>query len=112
MTGSSFCGSAKDAFSLILRNAARFAIVGGIGEIFIALGRVFICLLTALLGYLIITNSDRYSKDLISPWSSTIVFGIIGFTIGSIFMSVYGTVADAVLIIFSMEEEIEKYHGS
>ena len=34
------------------------------------------------------------------------MFGLIGFVIGSLFMSVYGDVADAVLIVFCMDEEI------
>lgn len=39
------------------------------------------------------------------------MFGIIGFIIGSIFMSVYGAVADAILILFCMDEEIQKKKG-
>ena len=110
MTGTSFCGSAKDAFDLIWRNIARFNIVGGIGEVFTAVGQIFLCLITALIGYAIITKSSKYNT-ISDPMPSTVIFGIIGFVIGAFFMSVYGTVADATLIIFTMEEEIEKYHG-
>lgn len=111
MTGTSFCGSARDAFSLILRNPVRFAVVSNIGDLFTAVGRLFLCLSTAMLGYLIIQHYERY-EDISSPIPSTIVFGIIGLTIGGNFMTVYGIVADAVLLIFTMEEEIEKYHGA
>ena len=38
------------------------------------------------------------------------MFGLIGFVIGSLFMSVYGDVADAVLIVFCMDEEIQQTH--
>jgi hypothetical protein len=37
----------------------------------------------------------------------TIAIAIIGYIVGSIFMSVYGTVMDAILIVFTMDEEIE-----
>lgn len=109
MTGSNFCTSAKDAFSLIVRNPIRFSVVSNIGGLFIMFGRLFLCFFTAMLGYAILTNK-RYA-NISSPIPSTIVFGIIGFCVGGNFMTVYGIVADAVLVIFTMEEEIEKYHG-
>lgn len=111
MTGTSFCGSARDAFSLILRNPVRFHVVSNIGDLFTAVGRLFLCCCTAMLGYMIIQHTERYS-GISSPIASTIVFGIIGLTVGGNFMTVYGIVADAVLLIFTMEEEIEKYHGA
>jgi hypothetical protein len=106
MTGSSFCESAKDAFSLIFRNALRFTLVGGIGELFVVLGKLFIALATAGIGYAILIKADKF-KNISSPIPSTLIFAIIGFCIGRSFMTVYGTVADAVLLIFTMEEEIE-----
>lgn len=38
------------------------------------------------------------------------MFGFIGFVIGSLFMTVYGAVADAILIVFVLDEEIHKNH--
>jgi len=32
--------------------------------------------------------------------------------IGTLFMSIYGTVADACIVIFLMDQEITKYHGN
>lgn len=58
MTGSNFCESAKDAFSLIFRNALRFSLVGGIGELFVVLGKLFIALATAVIGYVILIKFD------------------------------------------------------
>jgi len=42
-----------------------------------------------------------------SPFFPTLVIALIGYVVGSVFMSVYGTVMDAILIVFSMDEEIE-----
>lgn len=111
MTGTSFCESARDAFSLILRNPVRFAVVSNIGDVFTLIGRLFLCFSTAMIGYLIMTKSGKYD-DISSPVAPTIIYGVIGLTIGGTFMTVYGIVADAVLLIFTMEEEIEKYHGT
>lgn len=108
MTGKSFCSAAKDAFFLALRNPVRFSIVGGIGAIFTALGRMFISLSSAIIGYMIITKSSSFHLN--SPVVPTILFAIVGFCIGSVFMSVYGTASDAILIVFTMDEEIEKEH--
>jgi len=100
-----FCTAAKEAFGLILRFPVRFSVVSQIGGIFTAFGRLFLMLFTALIGYAILQN-PRYA-NISSPIPSTIIFGIIGLTVGGNFMTVYGIVADAVLLIFTMEEEIE-----
>lgn len=60
MTGKSFFAAAADAVGLIIRNPIRFAIVGGFGEIFVAIGRLFISLLTGLGCYLIITKDSHF----------------------------------------------------
>lgn len=111
MTSKGFWSSSQDAFFLMLRNAARFTIAGGIGDIFVVLGKIFITGITALIGYSIITQYPVYSQNLTSPVVPTVLMAIIGFIIGSIFMSVYGTVSDAILIVFTMDEEIEKSSG-
>lgn len=54
MTGTSFCGSARDAFSLILRNPVRFGVVSNIGDVFILIGRLFLCFFTGMVGYVIL----------------------------------------------------------
>lgn len=109
MTGTNFCTSAKDAFSLILRNPIRFSVVNNIGGIFTVFGRLFLCFFTAVIGFAILQNK-RYA-NISSPIPTTVICGIIGLSVGGNFMTVYGIVADAVLLIFTMEEEIEKYHG-
>jgi len=60
MTGNSFCTATKDAFTLLLRNPARIALVSGFGELFELLGTTAICLLTSGAGYLAITKIEYY----------------------------------------------------
>lgn len=73
MSGKNFCSSAWDAFMLVMRNAGRFAILSGIGEIFVAVGRIAICLLTALIGYLIVNNVKSIHSSITSSILPTIV---------------------------------------
>ena len=73
MKGKSFCSAAKDAFLLMLRNALRFSAVEGIGAFIIFLGRVFICVVTALIGYIIITKVAYFADAINSPVWPTVV---------------------------------------
>jgi hypothetical protein len=41
-------------------NAAKFAIVNGIGGVFTAIGKFFICVLTTYACYLIISEAEPY----------------------------------------------------
>lgn len=54
MTGKSFCPAAVDAIGIMLRNPARFSVVGGLGAVFVAIGRIFISLMTGFICYMII----------------------------------------------------------
>lgn len=111
MSGSGFFTSAKEAIFLIARNPIRFAAVGGFGEVFIALGRAFIGLLTALFCYFIITRTEKFKTSVTYPEGPSLLCGVIGFVVGSLFMSVYGVACDAILIVFVMDEEMEKHNG-
>jgi hypothetical protein len=58
MTGKSFFPAAADAVGLILRNPIRFGIVGGLGMVFVAIGRGCISVFTGLLCYIMITQTS------------------------------------------------------
>ena len=60
LKGKDFCPAAIDAFGLIFRNPVRFAVVGGMGELFNIFGRLAISGLTALIGYFILSQ-DSYA---------------------------------------------------
>ncbi|CAK85024.1 unnamed protein product (macronuclear) [Paramecium tetraurelia] len=111
MTGKGFFHSAKEAIFLIARNPLRFATVGGFGEIFIALGRGFIALLTGLFCYIVITRTEKFKYNVTYPEAPSLLCGAIGLVVGSLFMSIYGVACDAILIVFVMDEEMEKQNG-
>ena len=76
MKGKSFCSAAMDAFLLMIRNALRFSAVGGIGAFIIFLGRIFVCAVTALIGYIIITKMSYFADAINSPVWPTVVIKI------------------------------------
>jgi hypothetical protein len=84
--------------------------LGGIGDIFHIFGVSFIGCLTGFIGYLIITNSN-YTYSIHNSLLPTVIFIIIGILVGRLFMGLYAIVADSILIIFTIDEEISKYHG-
>jgi len=61
-----------------------------IGDVFIFLGQVFICAVTVLIGYVIITKAPYYEGRIYSPIMPCIAFFIISYIIGELFMMVYG----------------------
>lgn len=90
ITGKSFCSSARDALELVWTNPAKFGVIATIGGIFIFIGRVFIGGATGLICYAIFINVDYYEENLFSPILPTVFCVIIGYLIGTFFMSIYG----------------------
>ena len=56
--GKNFCYAAKDGFELAWANAARFAIVGGVGTVIGFIGKLAIACTTATCFYLMITQTS------------------------------------------------------
>jgi hypothetical protein len=54
LMGTNFCTSAKEAFRLIWGNAVRFALLGGLGAVITIIGKYFIAVSTAVLGFLVL----------------------------------------------------------
>lgn len=52
---------------------------------------------STLVGFLIITNASNYADNLNSPWAPVLFMAIITFTVGGLFMSIYGMACDTIL---------------
>ena len=112
----SFCPGAWTAFLLILKNAGRFAILTSIGGIFLILGKLLILSACALTGYVVIEHVDQFLTDLYSPLAPCIVslnsvmllkvYALIGYVIGSCFLSIYSFSSDVILQCFLLDEEM------
>eukprot|EP01017_Pseudomicrothorax_dubius_P000639 TRINITY_DN0_c2295_g1_i1.p1 TRINITY_DN0_c2295_g1~~TRINITY_DN0_c2295_g1_i1.p1 ORF type:complete len:101 (+),score=39.87 TRINITY_DN0_c2295_g1_i1:1-303(+) len=77
-------------------------------SLFIIIGKLFICTLTVLCGYMIITRSETFKTKITSPIGPSICFAIVAYVIGAIYMAVYGVASEAILQCYLVEEE----HGS
>ncbi len=73
MKGDSFCTAAFEGFGLVFRNLGRWSMLFLIGGMFNILGYLFISSGTGLVGYLLITRIEKFSKDLQSPIIPTMV---------------------------------------
>lgn len=108
LKGRSFCRSAFDGFAIIIRNLGRWTALTAIGGVFNMIGKVFIAGLTGVCGYLIITKAEVYSSKLNSPLLPTLVFVLVGYLIGSVFISIYGNAADSLMHCFLVDCEINR----
>lgn len=106
LTSKNFCRSAWNAFLLIIKNAFRFGAVASVGGIFLFLGRLFIICLTVVLCYLQLTQWSKYANLVSSPYFPCIIAGLIGYLIGSIFMSIFSFACDTILQCFLLDEEL------
>lgn len=73
ITGSGFCSAAHEAFYLILRSSAAYAVSHGVGHLLMFFGRLLITAVCTFVGYIMITQIDYFSTDIFSPVMPTIV---------------------------------------
>lgn len=97
LQGKNFCKAAYDGFMLVLRNPARFSIVGGIGTIFNLLGALIIGLSGFAVAYVMCVSIPELKENLHSVFIPTIIGGILSMIVGLLYMTVYGMSIDAIL---------------
>ena len=91
---------------LVVKNALRFGITGSIGCIFMFIGKLFIVCITVIACYLMLTKWPKAADSISSPYFPCIVAGIIGYVMGSIFMSIFSFASDTILQCFLLDEEL------
>jgi len=82
---------------LVLRNPARFSIVGSIGAIFNMLGALIIGLSGFAITYIMCVSITDLKDNLRSVFIPTIVGGFISLGVGYLYMTVYGMSIDTIL---------------
>ena len=110
--------AAKDGFEIVWSNGLRYAVVGGIGEIVIFLGKLLIAIATTGLFYVIITFIPSIKANILEPlflllvnlFLFQLVF-VIAYLVALIFMSVYSVAMDALLACFIVDELNQKARG-
>ena len=108
LKGDSFCTAAFEGFGLIIRNLGRFSMLALIGGIFSLVGTLFITVGSCVIGYFLITKVHYFSDELNSCVLPVAAFGIVGFIMGKVTMSIFSVSGDALIHSFLLDEELNK----
>ena len=98
-----FCKSAKEAFFLILRNAARVFAVTVVGTFVTMLGKVFICGVATAGSYFIM--AEVYD-DMSGYWLPALFVFAISWFVADFFLDIYGMAVSTLLQCFIADEEM------
>ena len=108
LKGDSFCTSAFEGFGLIIRNLGRFSVLALVSGIFSLVGTLFITVASCIIGYFLITNVGTFSNELNSCVLPVVAFGLIGFVMGRVTMTIFSVSGDALIHSFLLDEELNK----
>ena len=108
LKGDNFCTAAFEGFGLLIRNLGRFSMLAFLGGILSIFGTIFITVSSCLIGYFVITKVELFSANLNSCILPVIAFGIVGFILGHVTMSIFSVSGDALIHSFLLDEEINK----
>lgn len=103
--------AAKDGFEIAWCNPLRFAIVNGVGEIIMILGKLMIAGATTFSFYALITFNSSIQPNVLKPIYLLIVVFVISYAIGMLFMSIYSVAMDTILQCFIVDESNQKEKG-
>lgn len=103
LTGEPFFTSAKHAFYLLMRSWVRFGMLAVLGSIINVVGCVCITLGTGVAGYFLL----RAVYPDVDPAAPVIVFLVVGFCVGELFVTVFTVAIDTVLQCFMISEEMD-----
>jgi len=98
--GKNFCSAAFEAFNYILDNLAQVAAVTWISAYLMLLGKIFIVLGTCVVCYLIAESDDNISSLVML----LVVCAFIAYGVGCMFLSVFETAIDTILMCFCWEQ--------
>ena len=111
LTSKNFCQSAWLTFWLIVRNAARFGVVAGIGFILMFVGKAVITILSGWIAYIIIENSPVLKNQVYSPAFPIVIVCLIAYMLSSVFLSLFSYSATTILHCFIIDSEISTKTG-
>jgi len=104
VTSENFCTSAWNAFTLMIKHAARFGWGNSIGFLLVFFGTCGIGSLTAFGCYIYVSQTTTFEVS--SPIPPAIIVGFIACYIAWIFLSVFSFASDAILQAFLLDEEL------
>ena len=110
LSGEGFCSSALNAFILILKNAAKFAFVDGIADIFMFLAKLFISCATCATSWPILNAMDE-SSEVDEIWWPLMLIFFITYLISHSFIAIFEVSSNTILQCYLLDKEIAGQMG-
>jgi len=110
LTGKSFCPAAWKAFTIILHHMVDFTMLATIGNGFMYIAILLICLGSGALAWLVMNQTD-YFEQVSSIWFPIILVCLLGWMVGKVFASIYMVACYAILQSFYVDCELNKGSG-
>ena len=107
LSNENFCSSALNAFILVLKNMAKFSFVNAIGGTFMFIAKFCIACFTALTCYFILNWMESVER----VWYPVICTFVIGYVMGSIFISVFDASSNTILQCYLVDMDIARQTG-
>ena len=104
LSNENFCSSALNAFILVLKNLAKFSFVNAIGGTFMYIAKFCIAVLTTVAAYFILKSMD----DITSVYMPLGIVFVIGYILGSIFISVFDASSNTILQCYLVDMDIAR----
>ena len=111
ITSKNFCVSCLEAMTLVVSNPMKFGLLHLVGNIISMIGKLFVAAGTGFIGFLIISNDPSVKDSLNSKVLPTIIFVIIGYSVASVFFSLYGITADTIILCFFADKKLAESGG-
>lgn len=112
--GKNFCTSAKDAFSLLMRNVLRVLAVNSVCDFLLFLGKVLITVGVTLGSFYFldkrIDGLNHFVPETNNSWALLLIIAVGCYLITSLFFSVYSMAVDTIFLCFL--EDLERNDGS
>jgi len=104
LTNNSFCKSAWNAFTLLLKHAHRFGLGNSIGFVYMLFGCICIAACNTVISYVFLT--EYTSLDITEPFAPMVVVACVSVVIGFAFLSIFSFSSDAIFQAFLLDEEL------
>jgi hypothetical protein len=102
--GTPFCRSAREAFSLIVRNAGKVASITYVSTLILFVGKIFVSALTTGGAYMYMEY--ELGSSLYSPAGPCVIIFVMSYFIGNMFLDIFDMSTSTVLQCFIADEEM------
>lgn len=102
--GTPFCRSAREAFTLIIRNAGKIGSISFVSAVVLFVGKLFISCLTAGIAYMYIDY--ELGTELYSLAGPTLIIFCMAYFVGDMFLDIFEMSTETILQCFIADEEM------